>query len=181
MYKRQVQYASRLTEMKRQLDDLRANDRKLTDSKYRGLAELVKDLNSAFENGRVAQVLDLLTILLIAMAPDILCLAMAALARSFSKNTEPVPMLPWGHMFWRRLLRNRRYLPSGMEIDNLKNLVTEQLRYRVSGGGPEQPTASGQAPPPAHNPASGLAPDTNPLLQGLRPHRRPAAREPIIR
>ncbi len=178
-----IQYASRLTEMKRQLDDLRTNDRKLTDSKYRGLAELVKDLNSAFENGRVAQVLDLLTILLIAMAPDILCLAMAALARSFSKNTEPVPMLPWGHMFWRRLLRNRRYLPSGMEIDNLKNLVTEQLRYRVSGGSPEPSSAPGPSVTPSHNPGGGpgAAPETSPLLQGLRPHRRPAAREPIIR
>ena len=130
----------------------------------------------------MAQVLDLSTILLIAMAPDILCLAMAALARSFSKNTEPVPMLPWGHMFWRRLLRNRRYLPSGMEIDNLKNLVTEQLRYRVSGGTPDQAPPSGPPMAPSHNPGSGgTTADTNPLLQGLRPHRRPAAREPIIR
>ena len=164
-----VQYASRLKEMKRQLDDLRSNDRKLTDSKYRGLAELVKDLNSAFENGRMAQVIDLLTILLIAMAPDILCLAMAALARSFSKNAEPAPMLPWGNMFWRRLLRNKHYLPSGMEIDNLKTLVTEQLRYRVSGSGLDQGPGSGSK--------TGAEPgiETNPLLQGLRPHRRPAA------
>ncbi len=185
-----TQYGSRLKDLKRQIDDLRTNDRKLTDAKYRGLAELVKDLNAAFENGRLAQVLDLLTILLIAMAPDILCLAMAALARSFSKNTEPVPMLPWGHMFWRRLLRNRRYLPSGMEIDNLKNLVTEQLRYRVSGGGPDQPAASGPTLGASLGPSSGPGPatgptapsdNTNPLLQGLRPHRRPAAREPIIR
>ena len=181
-----IQYAARLADMKRQLDDLRANDRKLTDSKYRGLAELVKDLNSAFENGRIAQVLDLLTILLIAMAPDILCLAMAALARSFSKNSEPTPMLPWGHMFWRRLLRNRRYLPSGMEIDNLKNLVTEQLRYRVSGGSADTPPGPGgpSMPPPHHassSPGPGATAVTNPLLQGLRPHRRPAAREPIIR
>ena len=177
-----LQYASRLKEIKRQLDDLRTNDRKLTDSKYRGLTELVKDLNSALENGRVAQVLDLLTILLIAMAPDILCLAMAALARSFTRNSDPVPMLPWGHMFWRRLLRNRRYMPSGMEIDNLKNLVTEQLRYRVSGGTAEP--AAGSPPPPPPAPTSGgmsMGGDSNPLLQGLRPHRRPAAREPIIR
>ncbi len=192
-----MQFASRLAGMKKQLDDLRTNDRKLTDAKYRGLAELVKDLNSAFENGRIAQVLDLLTILLIAMAPDILSLAMAALARSFTKNTEPMPMLPWGHMFWRRLLRNRRYLPSGMEIDNLKNLVTEQLRYRVSGGTADQPpgpgsltgSASGSGPGPmpgaghmpGHAPPTPAADSGNPLLQGLRPHRRPAAREPIIR
>ncbi|MEI8393178.1 MAG: hypothetical protein WCF85_00480 [Rhodospirillaceae bacterium] len=184
-----AQYNTRLKEMKRQLDDLRTNDRKLTDDKYRGLTELVKDLNAAFEHGRVAQMLDLLTILLIAMAPDILCLAMAALARSFTKNSEAAPMLPWGHMFWRRLLRNRRYMPSGMEIDNLKNLVTEQLRYRVSGGAGDAPIGPGGAPAapgPGQGPSmagSGgpSASEMNPLLQGLRPHRRPAAREPIIR
>ena len=89
-----------------------------------------------------------------------------------------------GRSLWddarRRLLRNRRYLPSGMEIDNLKNLVTEQLRYRVSGGTPDQAPPSGPPMAPSHNPGSGgTTADTNPLLQGLRPHRRPAAREPM--
>lgn len=158
-----IQYAARLNIIQKRLEDLRINDRKLTDTKYRGLTELVKDIVSASESGKIAQVLDLLTILLIAMAPDILSLAMAALARSFAVSAEPAPMLPWGQMFWKRLIRHRRYMPSGLEVDNLKNLVTEQLRSRMtseSGESGAEPRASVQSP---------------------RPQRRPAAREPIIR
>ncbi|CAK0765462.1 conserved membrane hypothetical protein [uncultured Gammaproteobacteria bacterium] len=156
------QYAARLREIQRRLDDLRSNDRKLTDSKYRGLTELVKDIVTASETGKIAQVLDLSTVLLIAMAPDILCLAMAALARSFTSSSEPTPMLPWGQMFWKRLMRNRRYMPSNVEVDNLKNLVAEQLRQRVSGDQPSRDSSSG-------------------LPHGPRLQPRPAAREPIIR
>ncbi len=170
-----IQYTSRLKEIKHQLDDLRSNDRKLTDSKYRGLTELVKELGSAFDEGRVAQVLDLMTILLIAMAPDILCLAMAALARSFAKSSEPTPMLPWGSMFLRRLLRDRREAPSGKEVDNLKTLVTEQLRHRAHGTSGAAGTGAGGA-----GAAGGAAAELM-SLQGLRPLRRPMSRETIVR
>ncbi|MEI6984744.1 MAG: hypothetical protein WCK65_01325, partial [Rhodospirillaceae bacterium] len=172
-----------LRNIKTNLDYLRTNDRKLTDSKYRGLSELVKDIQAAIDTGKVAQVLDMSTILLIAMAPDILSFAMAALARSFTKSTEPTPLLPWGQMFWRRLMRNRRYLPTGIEVDNLKNLVTEQLRYRVSGGPGDQP---GQRPPSGAgiggagiSSSGGL--DAAALAQSLRPLRRPVTREPTSR
>jgi hypothetical protein len=171
-----IQYSSRLKEIKRQLDDLRANDRQLTDSKFRGLSELVRDIAIASQSGQITQVLDLVTILLIAMAPDILSLAMAALARSYSRTSEATPMLPWAQMFWRRLMRQRRYMPSNVEIDNLKNLVTEQLRYRVSASGPSQPgvgTAQTTGQPSSRPSMS----DTEHLVQTLRPHRRAATRD----
>jgi|GEM_PF-6271664 len=127
------QTKERLDRMQAGLVDLRENERNLTDPKYRGLTELVDDISIAIKNGKMAQVLDLSTVLLIAVAPDIIALAMALLSRTFVRDEVPSPFVPWGRTFWRGLLRSRPRLAEPPEIDSLRGLITEQLSYRVSG------------------------------------------------
>ena len=83
-----AQFRIQIERLRVKLTNLRGNERNLTDAKYRGLTELVNDVSTAITSGQIARLLDLFTVILIAVAPDFLCLIVALLSRSLTNKTE---------------------------------------------------------------------------------------------
>ncbi len=82
------QFHAHLSRLAATLTDLHENQRNLTDAKYRGLTELVNDLSSTLASGQLPRILDMATVLLIALAPDFLSLIMALLSRTPTGDAE---------------------------------------------------------------------------------------------
>lgn len=115
------------------LAELRDNDRNLTDTKFRGMNELVNDVRSALASGQVARILDMFTVILIAVAPDFLNLIMALLSRSLSRGEEAAAsggMAAW----WKR---KRLWLSrggQGIEQEKAKAMVKAHMTERGRSG-----------------------------------------------
>jgi hypothetical protein len=127
------QFRTQIQRVGVKLAELRDNDRNLTDTKYRGMNELVNDVRSALASGQVARILDMFTVILIAVAPDFLNLIMALLSRSLSRGEEAATsggMADW----WKRkrLWLSRR--GQDAELEKAKALVKAHLAERGRSG-----------------------------------------------
>ena len=73
------QLGGRLAAVSAALAAQRGDERNLTDQKFRGLTEMWRDVKAVWVSGDVPKIMDMATVLLIAMAPDFLSLIMALL------------------------------------------------------------------------------------------------------
>ncbi len=144
------QFRGHLERLKTKLADLRGDERNLTDAKYRGLTELVNDLSSAIASGQTPRILDLFTIILIAVAPDFLSIIMALLSRTLVSETHTqqtaaeVDGLGVMVKRWRRKLLPRS---SASEMAEVKAVVREHLNIRVRAEQAPSPSYTPEPPP----------------------------------
>ncbi|CAK0740449.1 conserved membrane hypothetical protein [uncultured Gammaproteobacteria bacterium] len=146
------QFRIQLERLNAKLVDLRENERNLTDLKFRGLNELVNDISQALSSGQVARMLDLFTVILIAVAPDFLSLIMALLSWSLARKgdgeaTVMAAIGPQGH-WWQRI---RQVGGATDEKRQVKAMVKAHLTERNKGHQPE--TTMPQLKPPAETTA----------------------------
>ena len=131
--KQSGQFRIHLDRLRARLADLRGNERNLTDAKYRGMTELVHDLSSAISSGETPRILDMTTVLLIAIAPDFLSLIMALLSRSSTPEVEPKHVAEVGGMgvLVKKLRRHLWRRSTAEEVTEVKAVVKEHLLSRA--------------------------------------------------
>ena len=158
------QFRVHLERLRARLVDLRSNERNLTDAKYRGLTELVHDLSSAISSGETPRILDMMTILLIAIAPDFLSLIMALLSRTSMPEAEPkhVAEVDGMGVLVRKLRRHLWRRSTAEEVTEVKAVVkehllsrarTDQLSGAISARAAVKKAAEGLPPEPPSPPA----------------------------
>ena len=127
------QFRNHLERLRTRLAELRGNERNLTDAKYRGMTELVHDLTSAISSGQTPRILDMSTILLIAVAPDFLSLIMALLSRTSTPEIEPkhVAEVDGMGVLVRKLRRHLWLRSTAQEVTEVKAVVKEHLLSRA--------------------------------------------------
>ena len=127
------QFRNHLERLRARLAELRGNERNLTDAKYRGMTELVHDLTSAISSGQTPRILDMSTILLIAIAPDFLSLIMALLSRTSTPEIEPkhVAEVDGMGVLVRKLRRHLWLRSTAQEVTEVKAVVKEHLLSRA--------------------------------------------------
>ncbi len=127
------QFRGHLERLRGKLAGLRGDERNLTDAKYRGLTELVNDLSSAIASGQTPRILDLFTIVLIAVAPDFLSVIMALLSRTLVSEAEPQRVAEVDGLGVMMKRWHRKLLPrsSASEMAEVKAVVREHLNTRV--------------------------------------------------
>ncbi len=127
------QFRSHLERLRGRLAGLRGNERNLTDAKYRGMTELVHDLTSAISSGETPRILDMSTIILIAIAPDFLSLIMALLSRTSTPEVEPkhVAEVDGMGVLVKKLRRQLWRRSTAEEVTEVKAVVKEHLLSRA--------------------------------------------------
>ena len=129
-----AQFRSHFERLRARLAELHGNERNLIDAKYRGITELVHDISSAFSSGETPRILDMATILLIAIAPDFLSLIMALLSRTSAPEVEPKHVAEVGGMgvLVRKLRRHLWLRSTAQEVTEVKAVVKEHLLSRAN-------------------------------------------------
>ncbi len=128
------QFRNHLDRLRARLVELRGNERNLTDAKYRGMTELVHDIKSAISSGETPRILDMSTVLLIAIAPDFLSLIMALLSRTTTPEVEPkhVAEVDGIGVLVKKLRRHLWRRSTAQEVVEVKAVVKEHLLSRSS-------------------------------------------------
>ena len=129
-----AQFRSHFERLRARLAELHGNERNLIDAKYRGITELVHDISSAISSGETPRILDMATILLIAIAPDFLSLIMALLSRTSAPEVEPKHVAEVGGMgvLVRKLRRHLWLRSTAQEVTEVKAVVKEHLLSRAN-------------------------------------------------
>ncbi|MEI8393202.1 MAG: hypothetical protein WCF85_00600 [Rhodospirillaceae bacterium] len=167
-----AQFRGHLERLRIKLAGLRDNERNLTDSKYRGLTELVNDLSSVVASGQVPRILDMVTILLIAVAPDFLSVIMALLSRTLvvEPESESVRTEVDGlGVMMKRLRRNLFRRSNAKDMEQVKAVVKEHLSARVR--------SDIISPAPAMAPIRDYSPEPPPRV-ATGPSGEPKVKEP---
>ncbi len=169
------QFRGHLDRLRARIAELRGDERNLTDAKYRGLTELVNDLTSAINSGQTARLLDLFTIVLIAIAPDFLSLIMALLSRTAVAEVEPhhVAQVEGMGVLVKKLRRQLWRRSTAEEMMEVKAVVKEHLTSRAR---PDQFVGMVAVRPASKTPIVPVAAAGNDT-----PTRERAAKEPVIR
>ena len=149
-----AQFRGHLDRLHVKLVELRDNERNLTDAKFRGMTELVNDLTNAVASGQVPRILDLFTILLIAVAPDFLSVIVALMSRTLVTETgaPPVAEVEGLGVLARKLKRKLLHRSTAADLDQVKAVVKEHLTARVKADelvrAVSLPVAAAAPPPP---------------------------------